>query len=59
MVPINSDEDGNITEPINIQHPFMRGIMNFDDYNYKNFNDYVLIEEPGSFDKKQIIEERK
>ena len=52
MVPINSDEDGNITEPINIQHPFMRGIMNFDDYNYKNFNDYVLIEEPGSFDKK-------
>lgn len=24
----------------------MRGIMNFDDYNYKSFNDYVLVEEP-------------
>jgi len=25
----------------------MRGIMNFDDYNYKSYNDYVLIKEPN------------
>lgn len=26
--------------------PFTRGIMNFDDYNYKAFNPYVLVKEP-------------
>lgn len=35
----------------------MRGIMNFDDYNYKLFNDYILLEEPpteiGEKGKKQ------
>ena len=47
MVPLDFDEKGN--EKINEthqEHPFMRGIMNFDDYNYKSFNDYVLLEEP-------------
>lgn len=29
-----------------LDQPFMRGIMNFDDFNYKAFNPYVLIEEP-------------
>ena len=28
------------------QHPFKRGIMNFDDFNYEQFNQYVLVEEP-------------
>jgi hypothetical protein len=30
----------------------MRGIMNFDDYNYKSFNDFVLLEEPTEVEKK-------
>jgi hypothetical protein len=29
-----------------LDQPFMRGIMNFDDFNYKAFNPYVLIQEP-------------
>lgn len=37
----------------------MRGIMLFDDYNYKNLNEYVLIEEPIDENKKKIdLEER-
>jgi len=35
MVPITIDEEGKVNEPSNQKHPFMRGIMNFDDYNYK------------------------
>jgi len=31
---------------MNPNHPFMRGIMNFDDYNYKQYNSFVLVEEP-------------
>ena len=27
----------------------MRGIMTFDDYNYKSFNEYVLMEEPKEY----------
>lgn len=46
MVPLDLDEEGQPQSPDNQQHPFMRGIMNFDDYNYKSFNDYVLVEEP-------------
>lgn len=34
MVPVAQDEEGKTVDPDNIQHPFMRGIMNFDDYNY-------------------------
>ena len=35
MVPQPEDELGNPVEQItNSNHPFMRGIMNFDDYNY-------------------------
>jgi hypothetical protein len=30
--------------PREVQQPFVRGIMQFDDYNYKAFNPYVLIE---------------
>jgi len=32
----------------------MRGIMTFDDYNYKNVNDYVLVEEPKDPKKRQL-----
>ncbi len=37
----------------------MRGIMNFDDFNYKQFNQYVLLEEPHESEKKRVIEDRK
>jgi hypothetical protein len=46
MVPLKVDDDGYHTEPGNTEHPFMRGIMQFDDYNYRRFNHYVLLEEP-------------
>ena len=47
MVPINEDNDGNlVSNDQNTSHPFMRGIMQFDDYNYKQFNDFVLVPEP-------------
>jgi len=37
----------------------MRGIMEFDDYNYKNINKYVLIEEPKDINRrKQDLQER-
>ena len=37
----------------------MRGIMEFDDYNYKNLNDYVLIEEPRDPNKRKLdLQER-
>ena len=48
MVPLALDDEGKEVEPANVQHPFMRGIMNFDDYNYKQFNDFVLVEQPDS-----------
>jgi hypothetical protein len=46
LVPLKENEDGNLTEPANAHHPFMRGILQFDDYNYERFNQYVLLEEP-------------
>lgn len=48
MVPLKTDEDGNQSDPPNAQNPFMRGILNFDDYNYKQFNSYVMVKEPES-----------
>jgi hypothetical protein len=60
MVPLQTDEEGIQVEPQNQEHPFMRGIMSFDDYNYKQYNQYVLIEEPyESARKRQIQQERK
>ena len=32
----------------------MRGIMTFDDYNYKSLNDYVLVEEPSDPNKRKL-----
>lgn len=45
--------------PKNIDHPFMRGIMNFDDYNYNSYNKYILTHEPGHSERRRIINERK
>ncbi len=45
-----SCKEGDQGEPIqivgNVNHPFTRGIMRFDDYNYNLINEYVLIEDP-------------
>jgi hypothetical protein len=38
MIPIKVDDEGKVKEPDNPEHPFMRGIMNFDDYSYRSFN---------------------
>ncbi len=59
MVPIKYDEEGRIQEPNNPEHPFMRGIMNFDDYSYTQFNSYVLIAEPHESEKRRVIADRK
>ena len=37
----------------NIYHPFMRGAMEFDDYNYKLFNSYILLKEPSDPNEKR------
>ena len=59
MVPLQVDDDGNEIEPANKNNPFMRGIMNFDDYNYNYHNHFVLVEEPGSKERQRLINERK
>jgi len=46
MVPIKYDDDGNIEEVAHAYNPFMRGVMEFDDYNYAIHNPYVLVEDP-------------
>jgi len=42
MVPIQSSSKAAKDQ----NHPFQRGIMTFDDYNYSQYNDYVLITDP-------------
>jgi hypothetical protein len=59
MVPIKYDDEGRIKEPDNSEHPFMRGIMNFDDFSYTQFNSYVLIAEPHESEKRRVIADRK
>ena len=43
-IPIKQEEDGiNWVEAVqNVYSPFMRGVMEFDDYNYKMHNQYIL-----------------
>ena len=38
MIPIETDEDGLPIERDNLHTPFSRGVMTFDDFNYKMFN---------------------
>ena len=52
MIPMKYDEDDNLIE-VDAYNPFMRGIMEFDDYNYAVHNPYVLVEDP-----KHAIQER-
>lgn len=59
MVPITLKKDEQLEQPKRTHQPFMRGIMEFDDYNYKNLNDYVLIEEPRDPNKRKLdLQER-
>ena len=44
-VPVKYDEDDNLVE-VHAYTPFMRGVMEFDDYNYTLHNPFVLIEDP-------------
>lgn len=46
MVPIKYDEEGNQEDVGHAYNPFMRGVMEFDDYNYAVHNPYVLVEDP-------------
>lgn len=57
MVPINEDYEP--TDRSNADRPFTRGIMTFDDFNYRQFNEHILLEEPQPVDKLKIIKERK
>lgn len=59
MVPIDFDDEGHTREPKNAEHPFMRGIMNFDDYSYTHFNSYVLLAEPHESEKRRVMMDRK
>lgn len=47
MVPMGTDEEGLPLLTDNLNSPFQRGIMNFDDYNYKNVNPYILVTKQG------------
>lgn len=46
MIPINYDEEGNQEEVVHAYNPFMRGVMEFDDYNYAMYNPFILVEDP-------------
>ena len=45
MIPIKYDDEGK-AEGQDAYGPFMRGAMEFDDYNYSIHNPYVLVEDP-------------
>lgn len=45
MIPLKHDEEGKAIEVGNISHPFMRGIMEFDDFNYAQYNEMILVPE--------------
>ena len=45
-IPIKYDEESNLEEVKDAYTPFMRGVMEFDDFNYAIHNPYVLVEDP-------------
>ena len=47
MIPIKHDDEGNLEEVAHAYNPFMRGVMEFDDFNYAVHNPYVLVEDPN------------
>jgi hypothetical protein len=60
MIPLKHDEDGKAIEAANISHPFMRGIMEFDDYNYNQYNEMILVPElkPTSPKERQQMQQQ-
>jgi len=55
MIPIKFDEDDNQEEVGHAYNPFMRGVMEFDDYNYACHNPYVLVEDPKYADDEKVM----
>ena len=53
MIPLKTDEQGKVTEQPNVNHPFMRGVMEFDDFNYGPYNNMILLPEPIASSPKQ------
>ena len=54
MVPIGVDDEGMPVEnEERAATPFCRGVLNFDDYNYKAYNQYVMIPGPGEASEKE------
>lgn len=43
MVPLETDDEGEPIDREDVLSPFNRGVMAFDDYNYKLFNEFVLV----------------
>jgi len=58
MIPMKYDEDGNLEE-VDAYNPFMRGVMEFDDYNYAVHNPYVLVEDPKHIEAAAAAELKK
>lgn len=54
---MKQDDDGNFEEA-DAYNPFMRGIMEFDDYNYKVHNPYVLVEDPKLAEAEPLAEKK-
>lgn len=46
ILPYKDPKTGKPRDTSQDDKPFLRGIMNFDDYNYSYFNQYVLVEDP-------------
>lgn len=46
MIPLKRDEIGRTVEQQNVNHPFMRGVMEFDDFNYNHYNSVILVPDP-------------
>jgi hypothetical protein len=59
MIPIKFDDDGNLEEVTHAYNPFMRGVMEFDDYNYSVHNPYVLVEDPKYADEEENLNSKK
>lgn len=58
MVPIETDDDGMSIPMDNEFGPFYRGVLQFDDYNYRVINPFLLLPKPEE-KKKLTKQERK
>ena len=57
MIPMKYDDDENLIE-VDAYNPFMRGVMEFDDYNYTLHNDFVLVEDPKHIEKTPLFKKQ-